>query len=299
MSTEQIYRCIKYKRRGFNYYTDYMERYLEKAFAPYGKHIILDPSIAEGWIVSLEYEKPWVCLFSPEIMAMEEKAAERFAEEISEIFKTEAMVSTAPYDFRKSNDTNVFYLHSERSAATESFFIEEGPSKFKLSTRDCMVGAGRPAVFGLRNCGGPSEGLDVFVCTKEDPKKIFSEFELLWKKDEHSYAAEVAEPEQVTIEIGEDRATAFRYSFPSFKILPGINPYSRKYTGKKAFQLESKHNIVIRFVPLGTFETIANIKMYAVPRKNAEKAFGFRVGDSGFDNILPPEASFRVIENEQ
>ena len=85
--------CIKLRRRGMNYYTDYTEGYLESAFCPMGWHLTFRPEQAV-WTCSIQWDSsPWLTFSADWLNTLEDGAIAKLAQHLGDVFKTISDVS--------------------------------------------------------------------------------------------------------------------------------------------------------------------------------------------------------------
>jgi len=89
--------CIKVKRKGFNYYTDYMERYFEKVAAEFGYHLTKRKEQAELWCVAFIDDpqsggSKWITITSPIFGEIPYAGLLELTQLIGEHFKSESVL---------------------------------------------------------------------------------------------------------------------------------------------------------------------------------------------------------------
>ena len=79
---------IKLRKKGFNYYTDYTEKYLDEALNAYGYNLSLRKENGKGSLTLFWDESPWLTVSAPWFDEMSEEKVKEVAENLAEKFKT-------------------------------------------------------------------------------------------------------------------------------------------------------------------------------------------------------------------
>ena len=105
------------KRKGFNYYTDYTELYLHKAFENKGYYLVKDESKCLFHVIVDISEEKYMTVLSPYFDTLSEDEAIEFAAILGSNFKSEVISMTCspnyqikgiPYKFMFSDIYNAF-----------------------------------------------------------------------------------------------------------------------------------------------------------------------------------------------
>ena len=80
---------IKLRKKGFNYYADYTEKYLNETLEAYGYKLSLRKDNAKESLVFTFDESPWLTVSSPSFNMLSDEALKEFAENLAEKFKKE------------------------------------------------------------------------------------------------------------------------------------------------------------------------------------------------------------------
>ena len=119
--------CIKVKRRGFNYYTDYMERYFESVAVQYDYHLTLRKEQSELWCITFISEpsrggSKWITFVSGSFDDMTYEQLTELSCKIGDGFKSESIVDVVDDALMKLiEEIRLFY---------------EGKGSFRMSSND-------------------------------------------------------------------------------------------------------------------------------------------------------------------
>ncbi len=230
---------ILLRKRGFNYYTDYAETYLEQAFSPYGYYLTFRTEQQE-WKCSLQYEGCDQLVFrAPWLKQLNAEQLDALSAFLAKSFKTTAQcVPESSIPLNADRPEMITYgFSSEPGAFLEPPFITEGLPVLRMTSRDLFTFRSEetPFVVSYQNYGGPAKGLTVRLTLPEDVSVTALELCSEWdphqrnKKQAETKRA-VSTPQIITVN-GE---LEYIYVFPDFIIPEGINRFSRKLRSRKA-----------------------------------------------------------------
>ncbi len=300
--------CIKVRRRGFNYYTDYMERYFEKAAVHYGYHLVKRWEQAERYCLTLigdphEGGQKWMIFMPHGIIEIAHEQVQGLACVIAESFKSESIVQETDEDLdqvtqrmkaylkgesdfhmtqeqRRKYGTPYFWLFSrEYSAFDEPPFMTEGETILRNGMHDVFCVSGRNFLLGVHNFGGFSKGLIITVSFDtasgdavelEKPTLLLPHY-----KDGVSW-------ERLPLEF-QRRAvggrTVFEAELPDFGIPEGVNVYSAKLCGKKKHDEISKRSFSLMFMPQGDQRILGTMEIEVIPQEYPANKAVFKIGE--------------------
>jgi len=135
--------CIKVKRRGFNYYGAYAERYLDKVASHFGYRLVLNPEQAEAsclWYV--DESNIWMTFASDAFQALSAERLEELAALFAECLKSEAVVEVFPE--LAEEDGYPFYFSTTACAYDEPPFLVEGETVLQVGSASAVCCPGNP-----------------------------------------------------------------------------------------------------------------------------------------------------------
>ena len=286
--------CIKVKKKGFNYYTDYMERYFDNVAKEYGLHLTKRNNQADMWctaFVSVPGSAvKWMTFASPLFDSLTLMQLEKLTQLIGVCFKSEskleesedvlgelALLSKAAQESRDYSKFRDFCEHGygipERfmfsrkySAFDEPVYISEGETVFKKSSYDAYRISGKSYSVTALNTGGPSKGIS-FDISFSDNCEIMIENQRwsVWKNNSMP-TQESFEFEQT---VYNDRIR-FHSDLPDFEIHCGFNEYSTKLVGKGKMNAATKCEISLLFTPYGKDSALRDMEVMITPNLNPE-----------------------------
>ena len=139
--------CIKVRRKGFNYYSDYMERYFDKAAVNYGYHLIKNPEQADYSCITIintpdmgSGGSPWMIFWSKTFDEIAYDKLQELSQVIAESFKSESIIEKADISEIIGAIKNgsmeygmpyPWFFSKEHNAFEEPPFLVEGETKLK------------------------------------------------------------------------------------------------------------------------------------------------------------------------
>lgn len=244
---------IKLKKRGFNYYTDYTEKYLNETLEAYGYKLSLRKDNAKGSLVFTFDESPWLTVSSPSFNMLSDEALKEFAENLAEKFKTVYEIASEE-PTKKFEERYEYYTTDGVGAIDEPFFITENEPYFEWVTMPFRQSYNKPYHISFQNYGGVKKGLVAEITVRNKNAKI-KDLELRNIDSGGEFEAFKSEPTVIEYENGK----TYRFEFPEYIIPEGINRYSIKLMGKKKQTECEKRRIYISFLPVCDYDEIADI----------------------------------------
>ena len=293
--------CIKVKRKGFNFYTDYMERYFDKVVAEYGLHLTKRKEQADIWCVAFvsepqRGESKYMTFISPvlsklasvELVELTQligvcfksesklEEADDVLEELAEISKTAYVnedLSSMRYIVEQGyGSPELFMFSKEYSSFIEPVFITQGDTVFKKCTQDIGVESGRIYHVGVLNIGGPSKGLTVDVSFSNTGEvRIENQRWSIWENN--------SSPTQSSFEfmrIESSNKIVYHADLPDFDVHCGFNEYSTKLCGKGKMNAADKCEIDLLFTPYGNEAVLREMEVTITPIQNPESEVVFK-----------------------
>ena len=240
---------IRLRKKGFNYYTDYTEKYLDEALNIYGYKLSLRKENGKGSLVFFWDENPWLTVSASWLNEMSEEKVKALAEILAEKFKTkyEIVNEEAVVTFKEMHE---YYVTDGIGAIDEPFFVTDGEPCFSWATKPFRQKYNQPYYMSFQNYGGVRTGIiaEIELCNKN---VFIKDFEL--KSIGSDGECEVYKNEPTVTE--NENGKVYKFEFPDYVTPEGINRYSIKLMGKKKQTECENRRIYLRFVPVSDSET--------------------------------------------
>jgi len=286
--------CIKVKRRGFNYYTDYMERYFEKVAVNHGYHLTKRQAQAEFWCLTFTGEPSmggpkWITFISDAFSGVTYAQLEELSRLIAECFKSESIIEAVDAELeeitqmmlaylkgkcgfpmteeqcRKYGSPDLWIFSREHNAFDEPPFLTEGETILKIVTHPMYCIPGKSFLIGTQNYGGISRGLIISVSFDYTPDNVIEIenpiFMLPTPKGDVFMRRLPLEMEQKIV----NGKCVCRAELPDFNIPEGVNIYSAKLCGKKKQDEIDMRSFGLLFVPKGSNELLRSMEIEITP----------------------------------
>ena len=300
--------CIKVKRRGFNYYTDYMERYLEMVAANHGFHLTKRREQAMLWCITFTGEpsmggSKWITFTSGAFSEITYEQLEELSRLIAKCFKSESIIEPLDGELKEITQMMIAYLRGERSfpmteeqyhkygtpdlwlfsqaysAFSEPPFITEGETVLKIVTHPMYCVPGENFLIGMQNYGGISRGLIInisFDCSPDDMIEIEKPTIILPNHKNDLYWQRLSLEMERTVERSK---RGYRVDMPNFNIPEGVNIYSTKLYGKKKQDESHERSFSLMFVPQGSKELLRSMEIEIIPVEYPANKVVLKVSD--------------------
>ena len=244
-------RMLMVKRKGFNYYTDYTELYLHRAFQNYGYSVVRDKSKSDfSVIVYISETEKYIEMTSSFFDKLSESEIASLCDVFSDAFKSEASIAEiAGYEL-KSINVYEFMLSKEYSAYDEPVYLIDEPPKLKQITGVIDFRSNKNNSMSFVNVGGKISGVKIIFDFDEEIYDLdltdahisrfnghsFSRKEFVFSKEENTFSADI----------------------DFLQIEKGINPESAVLRGKKRANEEEKCGFWLSVLPVSKESVILN-----------------------------------------
>lgn len=250
---------IKLRRKGFNYYTDYTQRYLETVFNQSSYYQTLRHERAELSCEICFDSSPWLTFSANWLCNYSSEQTVRFAEALAEAFKTKYEIA---HDFEKDKSaccmTYYFTKNKAYAAVNEDPFIRDGPPKLGIYCYSRCLRDQQPAVISVQNFGGVSTGITVETTCAAGVIEL-TDFHILYQ-DTHGIEPYVSKmPTSIKADYARPQTTI--YKFGDFSIPEGVNLYSTKLMGRAKQEQCNKRSFSVKFIPLLSGEDPAELEI--------------------------------------
>ena len=234
-------RTMYIRRKGFNYYTDYTEKYLHDALSGYGYNLVRERENSVFAVTVHISEEKYMTLQSEFIDMLPEEELPAASEAFSAAFKSEVIISNEGSGPR-GGSTYVFYFSDMYSAYDLPPFVESGAPILKQITGELVpFMPGIPRVYSFVNYGGPAAGLEVRI--EGADMSDFEDFTVnRWAAKDKRIT------ETPAFELTNSGLVA---RLPDFVIPAGINKSSAVLRGRTLDRERDKRGLYLRFIPSG------------------------------------------------
>lgn len=242
-------RVLYIKRKGFNYYTDYTELYLHRAFENYGYSLIREEEKSSfSVIVYISEDEKYMSFLSPYFDSLQEDDLSEICDKFSKAFKSEVIISICPDDTVFSGEKHIFMLSDKYSAFDEPIYLTSEKPKLKWKTADTYFTANKPYLIRLINVGGELSGANIILDFDENTDRlIIDEAEIIY------YGNKKEVRRNITFTKDGD---SFCANADFLHIEKGINTKSAVLRAKKLYTEEKKHGFGLKILPESYTDTI-------------------------------------------
>ncbi len=260
--------CIKIKKKGFNYYSDYIKGYYERVFSEYGFHYVINPAHSEFSLLMFFDDSPWMCVASKKLDELEAAQLQKLASDISAAFKT--ITSIEPFHPQIWRSTEEYRFSSQHNAFEEPAFIQSGDTVLGWHCVDCFCLSGIPFSLSCLNYGGITKGLELLISGDfvEKDTVAFDSLEI------HSYDYHRKKNNLLTYEAERqkrklgDGSSVYYYDFADFEFPEGINPYSAKLRFGSGDNQRDARSLHLRTIPIGRQDELDTMRVSIIPKCN-------------------------------
>ena len=285
--------CIKVKRKGFNYYTDYMERYFEKVAVEYGYHLTKRREQADLWCVTFISDpqidnSKWITFTSSELEDIPYERLEELSRLVGLYFKSESVLETADdklmeltriakevlcgetnpkkyYEIKhKYGSPYLWFFSREYCAFDEPVYFAEGETIFKQFQHDLFCVSGKVYSVTALNVGGASKGLTVDISFRNIGEvKIEG---AIWTVLNNRHSPKQYPFEFVRMDTND--RIVFHAELSNFNIHSGFNEYSAKLCGKPKAEAAERCAVHFLFTPYGSEAILSSMEVVIIPNEN-------------------------------
>ena len=242
-------RMLMVKRKGFNYYTDYTELYLHRAFQNYGYSVVRDKAKSDFSVfVYISEAEKYMKATSPFFDNLSENNVTELCDVFSEAFKSEVTMTEASEYENDSINTYEFMLSKNHSAYDEPVYLIDEPPKLERRIGVVNFKTNKDNSMSFVNVGGQISGINITFDFNENIYDLdlsdahisrwnghsFSRQEIVFKKEENSFKADI----------------------DFLKIEKGINPKSAVLRGKKRANEEERYGFWLGVLPVSKEEVV-------------------------------------------
>jgi len=271
--------CLLIQKKGFNYYTDYTEKYMGDVMEKQGFHVIRDADKADIFMNAYISENiKLMAITSDYFDSYNIEEMNSFAALVSEHFKSSVTVrSDIPAEY-SAERPYIIMFSSRYSAFDEPPFVTEGNTFLKQDSYSLgLCTMGEPHAVSCQNYGGISKGLDVYIYGGfvKDDEVTFEVFELNY----YDYKNKKAPLVTINGKLNKCQENGIYYysaNFEEFEIPEGINTKSAQLKYKRGHEEKYKREFWIRFIPHGDKKYERDIEVVIVPTCNKDNIIRWR-----------------------
>ena len=236
-------RMLMVKRKGFNYYTDYTELYLHKAFQNYGYSVVRDKDKSDfSVIVYISEFAKYMMLTSTFFDELSESDAVNLCEIFSNAFKSEAAIADITECENASFEAYEFMLSKIYSAYDEPVYMINEPPKLEWRTRDINFETNKNYSMSFVNVGGKFSGINITFEFNENLYDLELSDAHLSRFNGHSFS------EQEFVFKKENGC--FKADIDFLKLEKGVNPKSAVLRAKKRANEEERYGFWLGVLPV-------------------------------------------------
>ena len=242
-------RTLMIKRKGFNYYTDYTELYLHRAFQNYGYSVVRDKAKSDfSVIVYISEAEKYMKAISPFFDKMSESDAANLCDIFSDAFKSEVtIVEKREYEYSCVNAYE-FMLSKTYSAYDEPVYLVDEPQKLEWRTRDIKFKTNKDYCMSFVNVGGKISGINITLHFNEDICDLHLSDAYISRFNGHSF------PRQEI--LFKKQNISFEADVDFLNIEKGVNPKSAVLRGKKKANEEERHGFWLGILPVSKEDVV-------------------------------------------
>lgn len=251
---------IKLRRKGFNYYTDFTQKYLNAAFAEYSYYLTFRKEKAAFSVKFYWDDSPWFTFSADWLSDFDDEQTEQFAKHLAESFKTKYEIA---HDFCVTGNSECieYYLTADHNwaAVNEPPFIQEGHPKLQTVMYNNPLVKGKETDVWIQNCGGIEPGLTIDAISSDPPIELSDFFISYADFLQKGNVAQVNHIYPTTSKIVCNCPQTIRYTFPDFVFPEGVNLYSTKLTAKNKQMQHMSRCFIVQFSPNWEAEASPNL----------------------------------------
>ncbi len=242
---------IKLRKKGFNYYTDYTQKYINNAFAEYAYYQTLRKDKALFSVQFFWDDSPWLTFSASWLNTLSSEQVIKLAEHLAKHFKTRYEIANT-YVPAGGTTKMEYYLtdNIEWAAVNEPPFVREGEPVLKAFMFNPTLKSGKESFVSIQNYGGIGQGVTVDAICGDTPvsfSDFFISYEDYTKKGNSGKRMTVYPSSQ---EVLCDDPQKIRCTFPEFILPEGVNVFSTKLIAKVKQDQCWKRCFHIHFIPV-------------------------------------------------
>ncbi len=247
LNCENMKRVFIIKRKGFNFYGDYTEKYLHQSFENKGYYLVKEKDKKLfGVIVDVSMSKKYMTVLSPYFDTLTEDDAKEFAEILSNNFKSEVIIDYITGNYEIKETPYIFMFSDMHNAFDEDVYVYDKAPEFVRESYSAHCKSGDLYSEEYVNYGGAFRGIEISVSFDVEDVEIENAF-LTYEPHKEIERLQIA---------FEKKNGVFVCALNDFSMEKGINKHSAVLRYKKLQKEKWKHSFSIHFKPKSDVESL-------------------------------------------
>lgn len=248
LDCDNMKRVFLIKRKGFNFYGDYTEKYLHQSFETKGYYLVKEKEKKLfGVIVDVSMSKKYMTVLSPYFDTLTEDDAKEFAEILSNKFKSEVTIDYVTGNYEINETPYMFMFSDVHNAFDEDAYVYDNAPEFVRESYSAYCKSGDLYSEEYVNYGGRFKGIEISILFDVEDVEIDEAF--------LTYDTPKNEIERLQIAF-EKKNGVFVCVLDDFFMDKGINKHSAVLRYKKLQKEKWKHGFSIHFKPKSDAESL-------------------------------------------
>ena len=240
LNCDNMKRVFLIKRKGFNFYGDYTEKYLHQSFEHKGYYLVKErDKKVFGVIVDVPMSKKHMTLLSPYFDTLTEDGAKEFAKILSDNFKSEVTIDYVTGNYEINETPYMFMFSDEHNAFDEDVYVYDNEPEFVRESYSAYCKSGDLYSEEYVNYGGRFKGIEISISFNVEDVEIENAF-LTYEPHKEIERLQIA---------FEKKNGVFVCVLDEFSMDKGINKHSAVLRYKKLQKEKWKHGFSIHFKP--------------------------------------------------
>jgi len=248
LNCENMKRVFLINRKGFNFYGDYTEKYLQQSFENKGYYLVKEKDKKLfGVIVDVPMSKEYMTVLSPYFDTLTEDDAKEFAKILGDKFKSEVTIDYVTGNYEINEPPYIFMFSDMHNAFDEDVYVYDNAPEFVRESYSTYCKPGDLYSEEYVNYGGRFKGIEIGISF--DVEHVEMEEAFL------TYDTPKNEIERIQI-VFEKKNGVFVCVLDDFFMDKGINKHSAVLRYKKLQKEKLKHGFSIHFKPKSDAESL-------------------------------------------
>ena len=264
--------ALKIIKKGFNFYTDYIDRYMHNTMENVGFHLVRDKEKADIAIVCInDLNSRYMYFVSDYFLNADKNTKNIISTAAEKNFKSYAQFSeidTDRFSFgitdgkpiihinnKEDTDLHIMMFSKKYNAFEEPAFVRGGNSELVNVSRDAEFRTNKINMFTYQNYGGIKKGLTIYADADTD-NIVFGKAEIC----KNGVAEELCFER-----ISENGVYRYKCCLPDFEIPEGINKNSARLLYKKGQDERIKRQFFIKICVEDKEDKICDFRLTLIP----------------------------------
>ena len=248
LNCDNMKRVFLIKRKGFNFYGDYTEKYLHQSFEHKGYYLVKEKDKKLfGVIVDVPMSKKHMTVLSPYFDTLTEEDAKEFAKILSDNFKSEVTIDYVTGNYEINETPYIFMFSDVHNAFDEDVYVYDNAPEFVRESHSTYCKSGDLYSEEYVNYGGRFKGVEFSISFDVEDVELEETF--------LTYDDSKNEIKRFPISF-EKKNGVFVCMLNDFSMDKGINKHSAVLRYKKLQKEKWKHGFSIHFKPKSDAESL-------------------------------------------